>query len=142
MRNNLSRPRRNPLARRPTPRGFTLIELVVSIVILSVTCVAMLRFGGMFSRSNADATARADAARIASSRLETIRSAATYAAIDGYAETNTIPTGFAAFKRTTVITRVGGTAATDTLDYKIITTTVTSQRLTSSVSKTTAISAN
>lgn len=143
MRNSEHWGRRAPRIPRPftaRPRGFTLIELVVSVVILSVTIVAMLRFGGLFARANSDTTARAVASRLASRRLEVIRMTPNYASIDGYAESNVAISGYPGFTRTTVVARTGTGLTTEIADYKTVTTTVTSQRLARGISKTTAIS--
>ena len=122
----------------PRRHGFTLVELVVSVVILRVTVVALLRFGGLFARANSDATARSVASRIASRRLEEVRRTTRYFLVESFVESNAIPPGFADYRRRTQVLRIGGSNRTDVADYKVVTVTVTSSRLPAAVIKTTA----
>jgi prepilin-type N-terminal cleavage/methylation domain-containing protein len=54
-------------------RGFTLIEILVAVVILSVVALGVARFSGLFGRALGNSSVRVVAAGIASDRLQLIR---------------------------------------------------------------------
>jgi hypothetical protein len=66
-------------------------------------------------------------------RFEQVKTAPTYGKIDTlYAGTETAITGYNGFSRTTQVIRVGG-APSDTVDFKIVTITVTTPAIPKSV---------
>ncbi len=54
-------------------RGFTLVELLVTIVILAIVATSFARFAGSFARTMGDSTIKLVASGVATSRLELVR---------------------------------------------------------------------
>lgn len=54
-------------------RGFTLIEILVAIVILTILALGVARFSALFGRALANSSVRVVAAGIASDRLQLVR---------------------------------------------------------------------
>lgn len=54
-------------------RGFTLVELLISLIILTVVATSFARFSGTFSRTMGDAALRTIATGVGAGRLELIR---------------------------------------------------------------------
>jgi prepilin-type N-terminal cleavage/methylation domain-containing protein len=122
-------------------RGMTLIEVMVSLVLLAGVALGMAGFVAGFARSSRGSDARLTASDLASERLEEVKRATAYDSIESkYAKTENSIAGHAGFVRTTAIARVGG-APTDSVDYKIITVTVTGPGLDAPVRKSSGISA-
>ena len=67
--------------RRPPPRGLSLIELAVAIVILSIGTLAVIRATDQGTRALAGAAPRALAALVAENRAEELRAFGTAAAL-------------------------------------------------------------
>lgn len=133
-------------SRRSSPgvlarRGMTLIEVVVSLVILAGAVLGMGVFVARFSRSVTEAAIRTTADQLAADRLEEVKSATRYAQIDTLfaGQTETDPQGQFGFTRRTLVRHVGG-APNDIEDYRIITVLVSTAALAMPVSKTTIIS--
>jgi prepilin-type N-terminal cleavage/methylation domain-containing protein len=120
-------------------RGLTLVEVVVALAILGSVMLGLGLFSVRLSQATSASRLRVTAAQLVSDRLEQIKGAPRYTAIESlYVATEaTVPNNLA-YARRTWVTRVGG-AATDTIDYKIITVQVTNPQLTGSVRKTTVI---
>jgi prepilin-type N-terminal cleavage/methylation domain-containing protein len=123
-------------------RGVTLIEIMFSVVILSLVLLGMGRYMVDFSVAVRQSEARTIAVNLASQRLSEVRASPNYSGL----ETNfavsegTIP-GFATFSRVTTITHVGGPRPTYTNDYKTVTVVVSSRSLVAPVSKTIIVAA-
>jgi prepilin-type N-terminal cleavage/methylation domain-containing protein len=126
-------------AMRPR-RGMTLVEVMVSLVLLAGVALGMAGFVAGFARSSRGSDARLTASDLAAERLDDVKRAAVYDSIEAvYAKTESTIPGHAGFTRTTVVGRVGGAA--DSLDYKIVTVTVSGPGLDTPVKKSTGISA-
>lgn len=54
-------------------RGFTLIEILVAVVILSVLAIGVARFSALFAKSLTNSSVRVVASGVASNRLQLIR---------------------------------------------------------------------
>ena len=124
-------------------RGFTLVEVVVALALLTGALLALSMFIARMAHSTTTARLLSTATELAADRLELVKSAIRYAAIDSmYAATEpSIPgADYAGFTRTTVIQHVGG-SATDSVDYRIVTVTVSHAALALPLRKTTAIAA-
>lgn len=133
------------MATRPAVRrrrGVTLVEILISIVILTVVLLGMGRYMVGFSRNVRFAEARSVATALAAARLSEIRASPNYTGLEtAYATTESSITGFPGYTRVTTITHTGGPRPTFTNDYKTVTVTVSGTRLTSPVSKTVIVAA-
>jgi prepilin-type N-terminal cleavage/methylation domain-containing protein len=126
----------NPLRAR---RGLTLVEVIVALAILGGVMLGLGMFSVRLSQATSSSRIRVTAAQLASDRLEQVKGSPRYSAIESlYVATEASITNNLGFSRQTWVTRVGG-AATDTIDYKIITVQVTNPQLSGNVRKTTVI---
>jgi prepilin-type N-terminal cleavage/methylation domain-containing protein len=126
----------------PRRRGVTLIEIMISVVILSVVLLGMGRYLVTFSRTVRASEARTMAVTLASGRISEIRASPNYAGLEtNYATTEATIAGFPGFTRSTVITHVGGPRPTYTNDYKTVTVTVNGPGLSASIKKTIIVAA-
>lgn len=127
---------------QPRPRaGLSLVEVVVSLSILGGVLLALGAFSAKLSQSTSTSKVRIAAAQLAAERLELVKTAPRYSAIESLyvaTENSVAYTGIPGFARRTWVTRVGGGVA-DTIDYKIVTVQVTNTNLTGTVRKTTVI---
>ena len=122
-----------------TRRGMTLVEVLVSLVLMAGVLLALGRFSGTLARTTGTARLTATATQLVADRLETVKGTPRYTAIESlFVTTETTIPGFAGFARQTAVLRVGGTA-TDSVDYKIVTVTVSNPSLTKAVRKSTVI---
>lgn len=65
--------------------GFSLVEAMVALVILSVGLLALARFQGSVTQASAQAKARTEALRLAQGKIETFRGFASLSALVGLA---------------------------------------------------------
>jgi prepilin-type N-terminal cleavage/methylation domain-containing protein len=119
--------------------GLSLVEVIVALSILGGVLLALGMFSARLSQSTSTGRIRIQAAQLASDRLETVKSAPRYSAIESlYVATENTIAGNPGYARRTWVQRVGG-AVTDTIDYKIITVQVTNKQMNGNVRKTTVI---
>jgi prepilin-type N-terminal cleavage/methylation domain-containing protein len=129
MTRRLSRPR----------KGLTLIEVLVSIVLLAGVLLSLGRFSGILARTTGSARITATAAQLVADRLETVKGAPRYTAVESlFVATEANVAGFTGYKRQTLVTRIGGQPA-DSIDYKIVTVEVTNTALPKPIRKSTII---
>jgi type II secretory pathway pseudopilin PulG len=123
----------------------SLVEVVVAMLILTGVLLVLGAFSAKFARANGQAHLVITANEIAASRLDEIRTQATYSALDLLATPagtpDKIPADNTVFLRTTKLKRVGGATVTDSVDYKLMTVTVTHPSMSKVITKTTAIAA-
>jgi prepilin-type N-terminal cleavage/methylation domain-containing protein len=122
-------------------RGFTLVEVVVSLVILSAVFLGLALFVSRMAHASTYSRLEDTAEDLVADRLETVKSATNYASIDSlFTSTEaTIPgADNAGFSRQTIVEHIGG-QATDSVDYKLVTVIVSNPALPAPVRKTTAI---
>jgi prepilin-type N-terminal cleavage/methylation domain-containing protein len=120
----------------PGPRGVTLIEIMISVVILAVVLLGMGRYMVDFSKAVRKSEARTVAVNLASQRLSEIRASPNYSGLEAaYAVAEGAIPGFPRYTRTTTISHVGGPRPTYANDYKLVTVVVNSPGLTSPVTK-------
>jgi prepilin-type N-terminal cleavage/methylation domain-containing protein len=121
-------------------RGFSLVEVIVALSILGGVLLALGLFSARLSQATSTGRIRVTAAQLAADRLETVKTAPRYSAIESlYVATENSISGFPGYTRRTWVQRVGG-AVTDTIDYKIITVQVANAQLRgNTVRKTTVI---
>jgi prepilin-type N-terminal cleavage/methylation domain-containing protein len=131
-------PERGRTVRRP-PRGLTLVEVIVALSILGGTLMALGMFSVRLSQNTSASRIRIQAAQLAAQRLEAVKGAPRYSAIETlYVATEAVVPNAPGYRRQTWVTRVGGNV-TDTIDYKIVTVQVSHSQLAGNVRKTTVI---
>ena len=118
----------------------TLAEVIVAMTILISVLLMLGAFSVTFAQASGQAHLVIAANEIAASRLDAARAQATYTGIDTLARTDSARADLTWYRWRTDVRRVGG-AATDTVDYKIVTVTVTHPAMRKVVAKTTAVSA-
>lgn len=121
-------------------KGFTLIEVMMSLAVLTAVVLALPTAMGSFLHIVTVGDKRASALQLVDSRLDQIQLDPNYAAIDtAYGKTeNAFPT-LPGYVRKTVILHVGGSG--QSVDYKKITVTVSGPGLPNPVSRTTTVAA-
>jgi prepilin-type N-terminal cleavage/methylation domain-containing protein len=106
--------------RRTLRRGFTLIELMLALVLLTIVLVSLAQHTGIFLHSVATSTARTTAAEVARERIGLVSMDPSYTTLG--ATWSGIQTGFPGFPRMSRITTVQRvTSVTPTRDYTIVT---------------------
>lgn len=125
----------------------TLIEVLFAIVILSGVMLALSRFGSAFSAATRNSAELAIASDLAAARIEVVKAHGVYATLvttfNNTTETsatvgaNPSMSGYAGYTRSTAVAFVQN----DSLDYAVVTVTVTSDLLTSPMTKSVAIAA-
>ena len=114
-------------------RGVALVETLLAIAILGGSVLSAGAYFTKFTRTVTDERIRSTAMQLAAERLEQVKTAPTYPGLDAlYGVAEPSVTGYAGYSRRTDITRVGGQPA-DSIDYKIITVTVSTPAIPKSV---------
>lgn len=117
----------------------TLVEVLVALVLMAGVLLAMGRFSGALAHTTGTARVTASATQLVADRLEQVKSAPRYTAIESlYVATESSIAGFGGFTRQTLVKRIGGTA-TDSIDYTIVTVQVNNSALSKAVRKSTVI---
>ncbi|MEO8623636.1 MAG: hypothetical protein ABI625_21335, partial [bacterium] len=93
-----------------------------------------------FARATAQAHLIVLANELAATRLDAVRQQPTYAAIDSLVRTDTVKADYSSYAVRTQMIKIGG-GVTDTVDYKLVTVTVTHPAMKKTVTKTTAVAA-
>lgn len=121
----------------------TLVEVLVAIVLLAGVLLSLGRFAGDLARTTGQARMTATATQLVADRLETVKGAPRYTAIEslyvlsGNGNESNV-SGFKGYARQTLVMRVGG-LPTDSIDFKIVTVTVSNGSLPKPVRKSTVI---
>ena len=118
----------------------SLVEVIVAMMLLVGVLLVLGGFSAQFARATAQAHLVVLANELAAARLDAVRQQPTYAALDSLAKTDTVPADFSRYAVKTQLLRVGGKAA-DSVDYKLVTVTVTHPAMKKTVTKTTAVAA-
>lgn len=109
-------------------KGFTLVEVVIALVILSVAVLGLAASASSLATTAAAAEVRAMALYSVSDRLATIELDPRYADLDSvYSATETNVLAVPGYTRTTVVDRVSETSPT--VQYTIVTVTVSGPQL-------------
>lgn len=116
--------------------GFTLIEVMIALVILTGALLSMGAFMTSFAHSTTTGTAASLASDLAVARLETVKGSGDYAALEDDYEGATTSPDHPGYTITTEVARVKN----ETDDYTAVTVTVTAPALERAVKKTTIIS--
>jgi prepilin-type N-terminal cleavage/methylation domain-containing protein len=132
--------RRHPVTgKRRARRGMTLVEVIISLGILGSVMLSLGAYTARLSQSSSVARISETAIQLAADRMDTVRAATRYAAIESlYVASESHVAGFAQYERRTLVRHVGG-APTDTIDYRVVTVIVTHPALTSPVRRSTVI---
>lgn len=133
------RMRRSTKRRSIGRRGMSLIEVMIALVILSISLLGLGDFVTKFVRGTRQSASLSTAGDLAVDRIELVKGAAAYGDIEGYAATEAMAAPYAGFTRTTEVLRVGGGAA-DSVDFKRVTVVVAGAGLVTPIKKTTYIS--
>ena len=121
-------------------RGLTLIEVIVSMVILTGVLLGMASFAVRFMRATTTSDTRTIAVNLAEQRIAEVRSSPNYSGLEAnYAGTEAAIAGFTGYTRVTTIVRTGGPRPTYTNDYKTVTVSVTGPGLTQPIKKTVVV---
>jgi len=119
----------------------TLIEVVMAVTILATAMLSIASFMGKFARIVAASDVKNTANELASQRLEEIKNAPRYTAIDTlYSGSVALAAPYVGYTRKTQITHTGG-GASDLYDYRTVTVTVSNPRLGTPIKRTTMIAA-
>lgn len=123
-------------------KGMTLIEVLLALTIVATAMLSIAAYMTRFARTVATSDFKEVANELAASRIEEIKNAPRYSAIDSmYAKTESFSTSrYKGFSRQTMVARKGGGNA-DFDDYKTITVVVRSSHLNAPVRKTSIIAA-
>ena len=127
-------------ARLKVRAGFSLVEVVVALGILTGVLLALALFVSRMAHTTSNARLLGTANELAANRIENIKASSNYASIDTFAvkETSALGSRYAGFTRQTLIKHIGGSVK-DSVDYRIITVIVTNPVMSDTVKKTTAI---
>ena len=118
----------------------TLVEVIVAMMLLVGVVLVLGGFSAQFARATAQAHLIVMANELAATRLDAVRQQPSYAAVDSLVRTDTVKSDFSAYAVRTYLVRIGG-GVTDSVDYKLVTVTVTHPAMKKVVSKTTAVAA-
>ncbi|MEO7456347.1 MAG: hypothetical protein ABIY52_08795 [Gemmatimonadaceae bacterium] len=120
--------------------GMTLVEVIVATLLLVSVVLVLGGFSAKFAQAAGQAHLVVLANEIAATRLDAVRQQPNYAAVDTLVRTDTVKADFSRYTMRTQVVRVGG-GVTDSVDYKLVTVTVTHPAMRKTVSKTTAVAA-
>ena len=120
--------------------GMTLVEVIVAMLLLVSVILVLGGFMTKFSQATGQARLVVLANELASARLDAVRQQPSYSSIDTLAHTDTVKSDFTSYTLKTQVVHIGG-AVTDTLDYKMVTVTVTHPYMKKVVTKSTAVAA-
>jgi len=125
-----------------TRRGFSLVEVIVAMTILTGSLLGFAVIAQKFTRSNTDVLSRTIGSEIATARIEQIKGARAYATLvttyNNVNETWSAPNAWAGFSRRTIVARTGPSA---TNDYVTVTVVVSGRGLNPVIRRTTSIAA-
>jgi prepilin-type N-terminal cleavage/methylation domain-containing protein len=121
-------------------RGMTLIETLIAVVILGTALVALGNFMAHFAHATKVSSLQQRALDFASDRIDSVKHSSDYTTIDTMATTESITADSSTYTRQTIVQHIGG-GVTDTLDYRVVTVSVTMPTVTIPMRKTTIIAA-
>ena len=122
-------------------KGMTLVEVIVAMMLLVGVVLVLGGFSAKFAQASNQAHLIVLANELAATRLDAVRQQPTYVAIDTLIHLNdSVKADFSWYHMKTQVVRIGG-AVTDSVDYKLVTVTVTHPAMKKIVTKTTAVAA-
>jgi prepilin-type N-terminal cleavage/methylation domain-containing protein len=129
-----------PVRARGNRAGFTLVEVIVASLIMTATLLTMAGFTVRYQQIDTSARLVIRAQQAANERLERVRTAQPYLSLDTMATTESSPDGFTGFTRVTNVTHIGGSSA-DTVDFRVVTVTVTTPGIPKTIKKSSTVGA-
>ena len=124
---------------RRTESGFTLIEVMIAMVVLTIAALSLMRMSGTMIRGVTDDRARTLASASVEARVAEVRSWPTYSTLDTRYAGTEANTPTAGLSRATTIVRTGGTGQVN--DFRRITITVSGAGLATPVTRTITVAA-
>lgn len=122
--------------------GFSLVEVIVAMTILTGSLLGFAYVAQKFTRSNSEVLTRTLGSEIATARIEQIKGARSYSTLvstyNGVTETWSGTNPWSGFTRRTVVARTGPTA---TNDFVTVTVIVSGRALNPAIRRTTSIAA-
>ncbi len=138
---SLRRSQRDRASQRADNRnGMTLVEVIVAMMILTGVLLALGSFTARFAQASGQARLVIAANELAARRLDAVRTQPTYLAVSNLAGNRTVTSDFQPFTESTQVVRIGG-AATDSVDYMLVTVSISNPSMRRIVKKTTAVAA-
>lgn len=119
--------------------GFTLIEVMIALVILSVVLLGLAGTVGALSVQVARTTSSTEAIQLAESRITHVELNPRYDSLETWYEGEETDVEGTGYDRDTQIVRWGGPG--ESMDHKVITVTVDGRGLVTPVSRTTVVAA-
>jgi prepilin-type N-terminal cleavage/methylation domain-containing protein len=119
-------------------RGFTLIELMLAIVLLTVVLTGVARYTGQYLHAVTTSTTRTAAAQIATEQVELVKADPSYLTLTAQWDgTQTGFPGYPAMTRLTTVSRITGN--TPPRDYTVVTVQVSEPTMGAPVNLTTVV---
>jgi prepilin-type N-terminal cleavage/methylation domain-containing protein len=119
-------------------RGFTLIEVMLAVVILTSVLVSVARYTGQFLHTVSTSTVRTVAAEVARERISLVDMDPSYTTMAAvWAGTQTGFPGYPQMSRITTVSRVTGVAPVR--DYTVVTVRVTEPTMGQAIDVTTVV---
>jgi type IV pilus modification protein PilV len=120
-----------------TRAGFSLVEVMVALVMLTVMMLGATALAGRMIRTAASANIQVTAGQLAEDRIDFVRLDPAYDSLSTrYSGTESPVTGYPGFQRTTAFTRTTTVTTNGTTDYFTVTVRVTHQQLSTPVART------
>lgn len=121
--------------------GFTLVEVVVALMLLTTTVMGMQLLTGQMLRRMTTSQIQLSASQLAEDRLDLIRLDPNYTNLPTYAGTENSIAGFAQYTRITTIVQQRDSTSTGITDFRRITVEVRAPGLTPPIKRTLVIGA-
>ncbi|MGH7471821.1 MAG: type IV pilus modification PilV family protein [Longimicrobiales bacterium] len=121
--------------------GFTLIEVMISLMLLAVSVLGIQLLAANMLRRMATSNLQLTAVQLAEDRIDRIRLEPNYPQIDTFARTEATLAGFPGYQRITTVIREVDTTATGIIDFRRVTVRVQGTALASTVFRTLVIGA-
>lgn len=132
------RTRRSTAGRGVARHGFTLIEVLVALGIMSGALIGMAAFVGKAQHTVGSNSIASTASDLAAMRIEAVKGSNNYGALEQMAVTETSIIDGPGFTRTTLVTRTNTALG----DYKTVTVLVTHPAMTTATRKTIVVGAS
>lgn len=121
--------------------GFTLVEVIVALMLLSIAVLGLQLVAASMIRQTTQSQVRMSAAQLAEDRIDLIRLEPVYANVGGYAATEGAITGFPNYTRTTTIYARRDSTAAGITDYKRVSVAVSAPGLATPIVRTITLGA-